>query len=178
MVDSASTPQRWIAELRRRKVFRVVAVYAIVAWLLIQIAETTFEPMGLPAWTVKLVITLAILGVPLACVLAWTFDVTPKGVERTAEPAFIETVVGKGYRFVADVDAARVEGAEASNVMLAVLPFENLSGDPPYRRYDCGTQPARSGAPIRHWAHVGDSVQGQSKVHCGDRGRTPCPVRG
>ena len=55
------------------------AVYAIVAWLLIQIAETTFEPMGLPAWTVKLVITLAILGLPLACVLAWAFDVTAEG---------------------------------------------------------------------------------------------------
>ena len=69
----------WLKELSRRKVFRVASAYLVVAWLLIQVADSTFEPMGLPAWTLKLVIWLAILGFPLACALAWAYDVTPTG---------------------------------------------------------------------------------------------------
>ena len=122
VVDSASTPQRWIAELRRRKVFRVVAVYAIVAWLLIQIAETTFEPMGLPAWTVKLVITLAILGLPLACVLAWAFDVTPKGVERTADLSPLDPAAASSPALATKQPSA---GPPAESV--AILPFLDMS---------------------------------------------------
>ncbi len=86
MSDDGSKAGHWFRELRRRKVFRVAAVYLVVAWLLVQVAGTTFEPMGLPHWTVKLVIALAVLGFPLACGLAWAFDVTPRGIERTAAP--------------------------------------------------------------------------------------------
>jgi adenylate cyclase len=66
-----------------------VVVYLVVAWLLVQVADAVFEPMGLPAWTLKLVITLVALGFPLAIALAWAFDVTAKGIERTpdADPA-------------------------------------------------------------------------------------------
>ena len=67
MSDEGSKAGHWFAELRRRKVFRVAAVYLVVAWLLVQVAGTTFEPMGLPPWTLKLVITLVALGFPLAC---------------------------------------------------------------------------------------------------------------
>jgi TolB-like protein/tetratricopeptide (TPR) repeat protein len=122
VVDSASTPQRWFAELRRRKVFRVVAVYAVVAWLLVQVAETTFEPMGLPAWTVKLVITLAILGLPLACVLAWAFDVTPKGVERTAAVSQPDPVATSS-----PASATKEPGAEPPAESVAILPFVDMS---------------------------------------------------
>jgi len=83
MPDGAHKLQGWFAELRRRKVFRVAVVYAVAAWLLIQVADAVFEPLGLPAWTLKLVIVLALLGFPLACALAWAFDVTPRGIERT-----------------------------------------------------------------------------------------------
>ena len=83
MSDDESKAGRWFAELKRRKVFRVAAVYLVGAWLLVQVAGTTFGPMGLPPWTLKLVITLAALGFPLACALAWAFDVTAKGIERT-----------------------------------------------------------------------------------------------
>jgi adenylate cyclase len=83
MSDGASRVQAWLGELRRRKVFRVAAAYVVVAWVAIQVADAVFEPMGLPAWSIKLVVLLAILGFPLACALAWAFDVTPQGVERT-----------------------------------------------------------------------------------------------
>ena len=60
-------------ELKRRKVIRVVVAYIFVGWVLIQIAETTFAPMGLPPWTLTLVIVLVVLGLPLAAILAWGF---------------------------------------------------------------------------------------------------------
>ena len=89
MSDQVSRFERWFAEMRRRKVFRVVVVYLVVAWLVVQVADAIFEPMGLPAWTLKLVITLVALGFPLAIALAWAFDVTARGIERTpdADPA-------------------------------------------------------------------------------------------
>ncbi len=89
MSDQMSGFERWFAEMRRRKVFRVVVVYLVVAWLLVQVADAIFEPMGLPAWSLKLLITLVALGFPLAIALAWAFDVTAKGIERTpdADPA-------------------------------------------------------------------------------------------
>lgn len=58
----------YLEELKRRKVGRVVIAYVIVGWVLIQIAETTFAPMGLPDWSLTLVIVLTILGLPLATV--------------------------------------------------------------------------------------------------------------
>ena len=122
VVDSASTPQRWLAELRRRRVFRVVAVYAVVAWLLVQVAETTFEPMGLPAWTVKLVISLAILGLPLACVLAWAFDITPRGVERTADLSQPDPVATPTPAAV-----TKQPDAEPPSESVAILPFTDMS---------------------------------------------------
>ena len=86
MTDTNAIIARWFAELRRRKVVRVAIVYIVIAWLLIQVADATFEPIGLPTWAHRLVIVLAMLGFPLACGLAWAFDVTPRGIERTPAP--------------------------------------------------------------------------------------------
>jgi predicted ATPase len=72
-----------LAELKRRHVFRVGGVYAIVAWLLIQIADTVFPHLDLPEWTISLVIVLTVLGFPVALVLAWALEITPQGVRRT-----------------------------------------------------------------------------------------------
>jgi adenylate cyclase len=86
MTQDSSKFAHWFAELRRRKVVRVAVVYVLIAWVLIQIADATFDPIGLPGWAHKLVIVLTVLGFPLACGLAWAFDVTPRGIERTAAP--------------------------------------------------------------------------------------------
>ena len=127
MSDDESRAGRWLAELKRRKVFRVAAVYLVVAWLLVQVAGTTFEPMGLPPWTLKLVITLAALGFPLACALAWAFDVTTKGIERTpdltaASPAVPAVLEPKLPPAVESSSAA----AEAPD-SVAILPFVDMS---------------------------------------------------
>ena len=87
MNDTNATLARWFAELRRRKVVRVAIVYVVIAWLLIQVADATFEPIGLPDWANRLVIVLVVLGFPLACGLAWALDVTPRGIQRTVSTA-------------------------------------------------------------------------------------------
>ena len=78
--------QDLVSELKRRKVFRVAGVYAVVAFVVVQVADIVFPALHLPAWTVTLVVALAILGFPIALVLAWALEVTPDGVKRT-EPA-------------------------------------------------------------------------------------------
>ena len=81
----ASKLSRFLAELKRRKVTRVVVVYAAVAWAAVEVADTAFPNLQLPPWTVTLVVVLALLGFPVAAFLAWVFDVTPQGIRRTEE---------------------------------------------------------------------------------------------
>ncbi len=68
-------------ELKRRKVFRVTAVYAVVAWVLIQVADVVLPTFGAPDWVGQTIIFLFILGLPLTVVLAWAYDVTPGGIK-------------------------------------------------------------------------------------------------
>lgn len=74
------------AELKRRKVYPVIAAYAVFAWVVLQIGEVTFEPLGLPGWVMTGLVVSVILGFPLALVLAWVFDITPAGIRRDAAP--------------------------------------------------------------------------------------------
>lgn len=70
-------------ELRRRKVFRVSAAYAVASWVLVQVASVTLSAFDAPHWVLRVLIILVALGFPLAVVLAWAFEVTPDGVRRT-----------------------------------------------------------------------------------------------
>jgi hypothetical protein len=70
------------AELKRRSVFRVGIAYVIVAWLLLQVGEITFGFLEIPNWAGKLLIVLLVLGLPVALILAWAFELTPEGVKR------------------------------------------------------------------------------------------------
>src|SRR5215472_13283428 len=67
----------FLIELRRRRVFRAAALYGAIAWLLIQVAATTFPLFDLPAWTVRAVVVLCVAGFPVAMLLAWAFDLRP-----------------------------------------------------------------------------------------------------
>ncbi|MQY64251.1 MAG: hypothetical protein GH143_08150, partial [Calditrichaeota bacterium] len=83
MPDPPSRLSDFIAELRNRRVFRVAAVYACVAFIVFQIVDATFEPLHLPDWASTLVVVLLTLGFPIAVGLAWAFDITEKGIVRT-----------------------------------------------------------------------------------------------
>lgn len=110
MLAITSFFSRFLGELHRRKVLRVAASYAIVAWLLLQVAEVTFEPLHVPDWVMTMVVLLAIIGFPIALVLAWAFDITPDGIEKDGEDA-----------------AADTEAVSAPHPSIAVLSFDDMS---------------------------------------------------
>jgi len=70
------------AEIKRRNVVRVGAAYALVGWVIAQIAEFAFENFGAPDWVLKSVVVILLLGLPLALFFAWAFEMTPEGLKR------------------------------------------------------------------------------------------------
>jgi TolB-like protein/Tfp pilus assembly protein PilF len=73
----------FFAELKRRNVYKVAIAYAVVAWLLMQVASQIFPFFEIPNWAVRLVVLLLIIGFPIALILAWAFELAPAGVKRT-----------------------------------------------------------------------------------------------
>ena len=82
MTDFFSKLYAVFTEFKRRHVFRVAMVYAVVTWIVVEPAATIFPILGLPKWTVTLIVVLVLLGFPIALVLAWAFEITPEGVRR------------------------------------------------------------------------------------------------
>ena len=73
-------------ELKRRKVFRVAATYAVVAWILMQIGEVTFPALNIPEWVMSTLVVILLAGFPIAVIFAWIFDKTPQGYIKTDAP--------------------------------------------------------------------------------------------
>jgi len=110
-------------KLRKRKVFKVAGAYAIVAWVIIQVADVMFPALGLPRWTVTLTVALLIVGLPLALVLAWVFDVTPQGIRLDTSDATSDASVDADTQPAGHVQPARDRNS------VAVLPFLDLSAE-------------------------------------------------
>ncbi len=72
----------FLAELRRRNVVRVAAAYAVMGWVVAQVAEFAFENFGAPDWALKSLVVVLLLGLPVALFFAWAFELTPEGVKR------------------------------------------------------------------------------------------------
>ena len=142
----------FFAELKRRNVYKVAVAYAVVSWLLIQIATQVFPFFEIPNWAVRLVVLLLILGFPVALVLSWAFEMTPEGIKRT-EAADAAQQHSRGGIWIAVVGIAAAlsfglfflgrytagtakprlsELATALSLQksVAVLPLINTSGDP------------------------------------------------
>jgi TolB-like protein/cytochrome c-type biogenesis protein CcmH/NrfG len=145
----------FFAELKRRNVYKVAVAYAVVGWLIAQIATQIFPFLEIPNWAIRLVILLIVIGFPIALVIAWAFEATPEGIKRTevadAMPttaaqkkhAWIYVVVLGAVlsiglfllgRFTARNNPASrasepVAGSSIPQKSIAVLPFENLSDD-------------------------------------------------
>jgi TolB-like protein/Tfp pilus assembly protein PilF len=139
-------PTNFLAELKRRNVYKVALAYAIVGWLLIQVATQVFPFFEIPNWTVRLVVLFAVIGFPIALVIAWAFELTPEGLKRTevADAAhehsrgrtWIYVVVIGGLisislfflgRYTAGTGKGQL--GELPEKSIAVLPFENRSED-------------------------------------------------
>ena len=82
MADSPAY-QRFFAELKRRKVFRVAAVYGGTGFVVLQVADLLAQSMELPSIVLKITTFVVLLGFPIAMVLAWALELTPEGVKRT-----------------------------------------------------------------------------------------------
>src|SRR5437899_9263701 len=141
----------FFAELKRRNVYKVAVAYAIVGWLLVQIATQVFPFLEIPNWVVRLVIALVAIGFPIALVIAWAFEITPQGIERTEVADTMPAVAGQKKHvwiyvvivvaaisvalfFLGSYTAQSREGgrppATAGSLpqkSIAVLPFDNLS---------------------------------------------------
>src|SRR5437899_362820 len=145
----------FFAELKRRNVYKVAVAYVVAGWALSQGIAQVFPVFDIPNWIIRLIVLLIILGLPIALVLAWTFELTPQGIKRTeTADAMPETARQKkrtwiyvvviaglfsiGLFFLGRYTASPVASREGGRLgepslphkSIAVLPFDNLSRDP------------------------------------------------
>ncbi|HEV3148334.1 MAG TPA: hypothetical protein VGZ24_06765 [Chthoniobacterales bacterium] len=149
--------RNFFAELKRRNVYKVAVAYAVVGWLIVQVATQIFPFLEIPNWVVRLVIALVAIGFPIALVIAWAFELTPEGIVRTENVdlaprpsrgrawiyvAMVGAVLSIGLFFVGryTVRTSRERSNESPDKSIAVLPFENLSRDPENAFFTDGVQ--------------------------------------
>jgi len=154
----------FFAELKRRNVYKVAVAYIVAGWALSQGIAQVFPVFDVPNWVIRLIVLLIIIGLPIALVLAWSFELTPQGIKRTktadAMPEATRkrkhvwiyvVVIGAAisialfflgrYTATNTASAARTEVATGiSNKSIAVLPFENLSEEKQNEYFADGVQ--------------------------------------
>ena len=165
MSKKTKTPFNFWQELKRRKVFRVLAMYAGSAYVIIELVNNIAEPLNLPGWTATVVILLLAIGFPIVAILSWIFDITPSGVVKTgpvdatteqelppesgrrklrvSDVVIMVLVVVVGilvYPKIFNKDKFGKVRDSDGKVTLAVMPFENLSGDTEYDVWQGGLQ--------------------------------------
>jgi len=148
---------RLLAELKRRKVFRLAALYGTAGFVVVQAADVFVPALGLPPLILRVVAFVVILGFPVALLVTWVFERTPEGLMRTAEATEgeIEAIVAEApsRRWPAGIAAlagvalialsawwlatGQIRGTGAYD-SIAVLPFTNLSDDPAGERFADG----------------------------------------
>jgi len=145
MPDPSSRFDAFIAELRQRRVFRVAAVYACMAFIIFQIVDATFEPLRLPEWFSTAVVVLLLIGFPVAVGMAWAFDLTAEGLVRAKPERELPApraprrllISNRVLAIVAIVAVAAAAWSwwgrppQAGPISsIAILPFINMSADP------------------------------------------------
>ena len=142
------TFDNFFTELKRRNVYKIAVAYAVVGWLLVQIATPVFPFFEIPNWTVRLIVLAIVIGFPIALVLAWAFELTPEGLKRAEDVNLATQPRSKshGWIYVVVIGAAisvslfflgrytvgNSAGAARTKLpakSIAVLPFDNLCED-------------------------------------------------
>ena len=148
MPDKPDNPYNFWQELKRRRVIGVIPVYAAAAFALLELVDIIADPLGLPEGTIRLVLILLLIGLVIAIILSWIYDITPEGVKKTrpsseveekAKPAGSNRWKIATYVSVVIIVALvvlnitrggkRAEQISKSEKTIAVLPFHNLSRD-------------------------------------------------
>jgi TolB-like protein len=152
-------PRNFFAELKRRNVYKVAVAYAVVAWLTIQAASIFLPAFNAPQWAMQVVILILVVGFPIALVFSWAFEITPEGIVRESEVSADQSITHHtGRKIVALTIVLAVvatgllifqlirrgskspSAATISNKSIAVMPFDNLSGDPQNAYFSEGVQ--------------------------------------
>ena len=142
----------FFSELSRRNVFRVAIAYSVVAWLVAQVAELALDSFGTPDWGMKTILLVLVLGLPIAILFAWAFEMTPEGIKLEKDVDRTQSITRQtgrklnytiiGILVVALVlsiatrdwsadteDATPDQTVTSSDKSIAVLPFINMSDD-------------------------------------------------
>src|SRR5437870_4483424 len=152
----------FFAELKRRNVYKVAVAYAVVAWLTIQAASIFLPAFNAPQWAMQIVILILVVGFPIALVFSWAFESTPEGIKRESEVQADESITHHtGRKIVAltivlaviatgllifqfirarSTSSLLTNASSITNKSIAVLPFDNLSGDPQNAYFSEGVQ--------------------------------------
>jgi TolB-like protein/Tfp pilus assembly protein PilF len=156
-------PRNFFSELKRRNVYKVAFAYIVAGWALSQGIAQVFPVFDIPNWVIRVIVLLIIIGLPIALVLAWMFELTPAGIKRTETadamaPAMRKkkyawiyvVVIGAAisialfslgrYTATNTASSARTEAATVPQKSIAVLPFDNLSRDPDNAYFAEGVQ--------------------------------------
>ncbi len=146
MPNNSNRLSRFWQELKRRKVIYVITVYASAAFVIIELVNNVVEPLNLPERTPTIVIIILVIGFPIAVIMSWIFDLTPKGMERTKPLSVVQEGEGpvsqNRWKIATYVSIAVIIGLIILNLVgrptmlragdiksLVVLPFENFTGD-------------------------------------------------
>ena len=141
--------QKFVSELGRRHVFRVLGAYLLGMWILLQVAETTFEPLHFPDWWMTALTILAVIGIPIVGILAWAYEITPGGIvrdtgdakllhlpraRRAMAPALVIGVALMAgvtgfawWRSIGDAERTSAAPSESSAQSVAVLPLVDMT---------------------------------------------------
>jgi TolB-like protein len=165
MSDNPNKLSQFWQELKRRRVVRVIAMYAATAFIIMEAGDIMLPRLGLPDWTVTFIIILLIVGFPITIILSWIFDITPEGLKKTesikvaTEKETVAKPVKRKLR-VSDVIIAvllvavvilvypkifqkeKFEDITELEKSIAVLPFKSLSDDPEKQYLADGTMDA------------------------------------
>jgi tetratricopeptide (TPR) repeat protein len=163
MAQPLSRFSKFWNELKRRKVFRVLAMYAATAFIILEASDIMLPRLGLPDWTVTFVIVLIIIGFPITAIVSWIFDITPEGLMKTMPlnkekkneinaqsnksllnanniviTLLIAAVVILVYPKVFNTNKSQFHRSRENKTIIAVLPFMNNTGDDSYNHWEYG----------------------------------------
>jgi len=148
MPEQSNNPLNFWQELKRRKVIRVIPVYAAAAFILLELVDIISEPFGLPSWTLKFIFVLLCIGFVISVILSWVYDITPGGVQKTKPAKEFQragkTTTSNAWKITTYVSLVVIAALIVLQIVggrnqiselieleksIAVLPFDNLSSD-------------------------------------------------